>query len=305
MKAKLQKVILNLSTPIEAIRLLEISICAWLIFNAIKFFGVAEFLNSHNHICDPRRLDVAWHLESLLSSTLRLGIPHLAMIQIALCSWMLLYGSSWLARSINFLVFLNLSNACALTTDGGIDLLQGILVLFILCTRTNAKQGLSIEGKSHNHLASIAIKIQICVVYLVAAFSKILEQEGSWRQGTALYYILQIKGYSNPVFANMILSSDVLITVGSLSAIVFQISFGLFSMNSRYKWFAICPMASIHIGIAASIGLVSFSTLMISLYPIFFQSADFTNLEISFKKGLNYASKIFADVRKNNSRLRQ
>ena len=284
----MRNLLLDLSAPKFAVRLFECTSSLWLIFNSIKFFGVSKFLVDKSDLCESRVLDIPFHIESVFARLLGFGIAHLVLGQIFFSILMFFGGSSWLLRSINFILFLNLTNYCILTTDGGMDLLQNILFIFIFCERTDKKLNAVRSNYFHTALASFVIKFQISAVYLVAAFSKIVEKEDTWRQGTALYYILQVRGYSNPFFSDFILNHDFLITIGSLSAIVFQVAFGCLSFNRRLKFFALFPMALIHLGIAATIGLVSFGFMMISLYPIFLHQEDIH----SFRKMIHFLYRI-------------
>lgn len=259
------------SAPVHliSVRAFEITTSLWLAFNGLKNIGLARFLANHESICPPRALEIPFHLESILVRS-GLSFTALSVTQIALAVTMISFGSGFLLRTLSALLALNAFNVCEFATDGGIDLLQNLLVLFAFCPSTHGRPLHRREPSLVGRLAVTAMRFQILVVYLTAGLTKMVEPEGGWKHGTALYYVLQVRGFSVPGFADVLLSSDVLVTIATYSAIVIQLLFVFLCFSRTRGWLALALMASVHLGIASMMGLVSFSLLMLSAYPIFF-----------------------------------
>ena len=142
--------------------------------------------------------------------------------------------------------------------DGGDNLatLALMYMVLLLPAGANANAG-SIRSWLHN-LGASAVIVQVCIVYFVAGFMKMYGD--SWHNGTALYLISQVEWFSSPAtrswFANPIVA-----TSGAYSTMLFQVWFPI-ALFSRLKFAFLAVAMMFHLGIAVSMGLLTFSLIM-------------------------------------------
>ncbi len=162
----------------------------------------------------------------------------------------------------------------AIDFDGGRTLL--ILLAFLLCFadtsryfvlfRLRAPRVLPFVAAIGNMLHNSAyflITWQICMVYSWAVFYKLAGP--SWRNGTAMYYVLKSEHFS--LFSTMSgLVSDNAMVVAALTyfTLAFQMAFPFLMWNGRLKPYLVFVGVCLHVGIALTMGLVSFSVTMIA-----------------------------------------
>jgi hypothetical protein len=142
--------------------------------------------------------------------------------------------------------------------DGGDNLAQLALLYMIalLPAGASAAPG-SLRVWFHN-LAVLAVCIQVCIVYFVAGFAK--AHGDTWQNGTALYLISQVEWFSWPAtrdwFANGLIA-----TGAAYATVLFQVWFPV-AMCSRLKMAFLQLAILFHVGIAVSMGLLTFSVIM-------------------------------------------
>lgn len=103
---------------------------------------------------------------------------------------------------------------------------------------------------------------QICMVYLFAAFYKLGGFE--WRNGLALYYVLRIDHFERfPLISNALSSNALFVSVATYGTLLLQGAFPFVMWNERLKPYLVAATVSLHLGIAALLGLYSFSFTMI------------------------------------------
>ncbi len=110
------------------------------------------------------------------------------------------------------------------------------------------------------------LQIQISVIYAYTGFEKL--KGATWWDGTALWNVLA--NYQITVMSfEWLRFAPLLIVFITLLTIVFEIYFPLAMIlpKLRYPWLIIGFM--FHFGIALMLGLTTFSTVMISTYPLF------------------------------------
>jgi hypothetical protein len=143
--------------------------------------------------------------------------------------------------------------------DGGdnIATLALLYMIGILPAGAGADRG-SLRAWIHN-LAVLAVIIQVCIVYFVAGFMKI--QGETWHNGTALFLISQVEWFSTPSTRGAF-AHPVIATAGAYSTMLFQIWFPL-ALFSRFKLAFVAVAMLFHIGIAVTMGLLTFSIVMV------------------------------------------
>jgi hypothetical protein len=140
-------------------------------------------------------------------------------------------------------------------------------MLLVLPWGATAKPG-SLAVWFHN-LAVVAIAMQIMLVYATSGLLKAAGQE--WFQGTALYYISQAESLTTPAVREVAKIAAVS-TLGSYFTVIYEVLFPCAVLSPfRLPWVIIG--IAFHLGIALSLGLISFSIVMIGM-DLFFVSDE-------------------------------
>lgn len=139
--------------------------------------------------------------------------------------------------------------------------------------RMRASAGSHILGTILHNAALAAIVLQLCFMYLTSALFKV--QGDMWQNGVALYYILRVQEFTLPGVAPLVYQNAVLVTLFTYVTVLEQLAYPFMLLNRYTKRFSVVLVIQMHIGIAILMGLVSFSSVMITL-----QAAAFRDVEI-------------------------
>lgn len=142
--------------------------------------------------------------------------------------------------------------------DGGdnVATLALLYMIGVLPAGVTAAAG-TVRAWIHN-LAVLAVIVQVCIVYFVAGFMKI--QGESWHNGTALFLISQVEWFSSPSTREAF-THPLIATAGAYSTMLFQVWFPI-ALFSRFKLAFVAIAMGFHLGIAITMGLVTFSIVM-------------------------------------------
>ncbi len=128
-----------------------------------------------------------------------------------------------------------------------------------------------------SYYSTIGIMIQICIIYFFSGLHK-LEGE-TWRNGTALYYILNSNDFSPSFLNRYITQSLLLIKFLTWFTIFFQISFSILIWLKKTKNAYIFLGISLHLGIFILMKIDNFSFVLISCYSVFLNNKSFDYLK--------------------------
>jgi hypothetical protein len=128
----------------------------------------------------------------------------------------------------------------------------------------------SLDSALHN-LGVIYIGTQILLVYMVSGLYKV--QGKLWQDGTALYYILRVPEFTFPGISQWVYGNDVLVFVGTYSAIFLLIYCPLAVAVPWLREWAACSMVLFHLSIAILMGLSGFALTMVACDLLFMESA--------------------------------
>lgn len=186
-----------------------------------------------------------------------------------------------------WLLIINISNSLYPTLTGGDFLLNQFLLFncFLCChperpvlseveasrsSLTNNKfQALKIP--LHN-FASIAIIIQICLVYFLSAFAKLNNEE--WLNGSAISTTLQVQHYSLNMFAYT--KQNSFTSILNYVVLFYQLLFPVIIWFKKIKKPFLIIGIIMHLFIAFVMGLMSFGFVMILGYVYFYDfKSDF------------------------------
>lgn len=163
-----------------------------------------------------------------------------------------------LATVMLFVSFSTLMFRTVELSDGGDNLTYLALMGMVLAlpAGTPGRPG-SVRVWLHN-LAVVAILFQVCVVYFIAGLAK--AHGDTWNNGTALYLIAQVEWFSAPSTRPWF-SNGLVATAAAYSTVFFQVWFPI-AMLSHLKGVFLIAAFGFHLGIAVSMGLISFSLVM-------------------------------------------
>jgi len=156
--------------------------------------------------------------------------------------------------------------------------------------------GDSIRRISHN-LAMSVILIQIALLYFWSVFYKIGGHK--WQDGTAVYYVMRANEFSLPGISQIIYTNATLVTLLTLSTLVFQMSMPFLMWNRKCKPYLFLAAASFHTGIAVFMGLVYFSMSMIAVDFAIFDDRAIESIEIRAKSLWESATRRSAPIGKS------
>lgn len=180
---------------------------------------------------------------------------------------------------ISFFVFFfssNLIHKEISVTNGGYHLL--LLMLFYLLFMNDRKQS-NFSNQYFKKLTIIAsnlgfwaARFQFIIVYLSAGILKLSGK--NWLNGEAMYYVLRVEEYSNPVALNLFGDFSLLLTVMTWIALFYQLSFPVLIWIKPVRLPFLVLGAVFHLSIAFILGITDFGFMMIACYPLFLNQSD-------------------------------
>lgn len=177
----------------------------------------------------------------------------------------LLKKSNYLFDFVLWFCVINLSNFLYSVQTGGDYMLNQLLLLncFLVPKDSNNLIVNDIKTALHNS-ALLALKIQICLAYFIAAYYKVIDP--SWIDGSAVYKTFQVPEFSNSLFQSVPYSITVVLTYLTM---VYQLSFPFLVWFRPFKIYLFSFGILQHLFIAFGMGLVSFGLVMIICYILF------------------------------------
>lgn len=181
----------------------------------------------------------------------------------------------------NLLFFWSWTNGAAIVGDGGDNVLRIILAYMLFCDLTGSLPAKPTTiwqrlGSILHNAGLVAIVLQLSTLYLTSGLMKIRGE--MWQDGTALYYILQVREFSNPKVAGLLLQFPHLLTAATYATCLFQIAFPWLLLNPVTKRIGILISMSFHLGILVAMNLVSFSAIMITMELILVTNVEYSHL---------------------------
>ncbi|HEX8119338.1 MAG TPA: hypothetical protein VF521_18820 [Pyrinomonadaceae bacterium] len=173
--------------------------------------------------------------------------------------------------------------------DGGDNVTQLVLIymLFLLPAGRRAARG-GVAVWMHN-VAVASIAAQVVILYLTSGFLKVTGEV--WQNGTAMYLISQVQNFSLPTWCH-VFKNPLVTTAASYSAMFFQVWFPV-AVFSRAKHAWILAGVCFHLGVAAFMGLITFSTVMIGLELFLVSDADYARLAARLAEARGWLARRF------------
>ncbi|MFF1496563.1 HTTM domain-containing protein [Streptomyces sp. NPDC058304] len=203
-----------------------------------------------------------------------------------------LFMLGWRTRAVSVLfavVVASFHARAIFMTDGGdnLMLLMAVYLVFTACGRrwsldARRTAGPAADGGRHrrrfhdfrwtvgtvlHNCGMFVIAAQVCFLYGSAGLYKV--QGGSWGNGTALHYVLNLDLFRPwPELSLLLDEHSVAIAVAGYLTVLLQVAFP-FVLFGRLKYPVLTMLVGLHLGIAIFLGLPLFSGVMIVADAVF------------------------------------
>jgi hypothetical protein len=177
----------------------------------------------------------------------------------------LLKKSNYISNILLWIVVMNLTNFLYPTLTAGDYLLCNLLFFncfFIPKESVNVTLN-EIKTAIHNAFL-IAIKLQVCLAYFIAAYFKITD--ASWLEGYAIYQTFQIPEFSNSFLQSLPYSFCLVLTYLTM---IYQLSFSVLVWFRPFKIYLFSFGVFQHLAIGLGMGLFGFGIIMTICYILF------------------------------------
>ncbi|MFG3495798.1 HTTM domain-containing protein [Streptomyces sp. NPDC047928] len=232
-----------------------------------------------------------------------------------------LFMLGWRTRAVSVLFALVVASFHAraiLMTDGGdnLILLMAVYLVFTACGRRWSldarRAGLGsaagrethrspqAAGEFRRHLSDARLTVvtvlhncgmfviaaQVCFLYGSAGLYKV--QGGTWGNGTALHYALNLHLFQPwPALSRMVDSHEVLIAAACYLTVLLQVAFP-FVLFGRLKYPVLCMLLIMHVGIAVLMGLPLFSAAMLVADAVFLPDRFYRSLGPLWRRAVQH-----------------
>ncbi len=224
-----------------------------------------ELKTFYHHVADAQGTVIGFSFSKLIflpvfRSFLQLWWG-LACLLVAIA--MVIPAKRWLSIFV-FIISLNYLSLFYLATNSGDKLLNFFVFSLIFVNENAVKQQLS---WMLNNAAVLLAKINICAVYFLNGYGKILKN--SWWDGSFMQQVWQLEYYTNLHLVPQWFSNPTVCLITSWLVIIFELGFPFLIWNSAFrKW--LVPIGLIfHIFIAAFLSLPDFGLTMAAAYLLF------------------------------------
>lgn len=177
------------------------------------------------------------------------------------------------------------------TLDGADNVISVLLPFFLFIeTYSLSEKYEGLKKKFYRKVSNIpgvvsvyftyAVILQICIIYFFAGLHKL--QGETWREGTALYYILNSEDFSPTSLNTIFTSSIIVVKLATWFTIIFQFLFPIFIFFKKTRLVTIFIGILLHMGIFFLMKIDNFSLIMISCYAVFFTDNQYNVLTRAF-----------------------
>lgn len=212
----------------------------------------------------------------------------------AFAAWTLGYGTRFLTPCC-WLLLHSIHARNPYILDGGDNAVQILLLYASLCDLSNlstaergslgcqaaaetaTRRGRLKQAYVRNvlHNSGVALlTLQVCTIYFVAGAGKLTGQ--AWIDGTALYYVTSSQQFGSALVRDVIVAFPLLGALGTWAPLLLQLSFPWIVLfgRERPRRGAILAAIIFHLGILASMSLVTFALTMIAAELALLKDSD-------------------------------
>lgn len=170
--------------------------------------------------------------------------------------------SNYLTNLFLWIIITNLNYYLYPTLTAGDFLLNQLLLGNVFFSFKNSTNPFIQDLKSVLHnIALIGIKTQICMAYFLAGIFKL--NDGSWLDGSAIWYIFQIPEFSNSILISLPM---IICKILTFITLIYQFTFPITVFIMPLKKYVFTFGMLQHFIIAISMGLFSFGIIMMICY---------------------------------------
>ena len=211
-----------------------------------------------------------WRLPVFLLYNAQSSALNMIYLTITLAAGLYILFFKAYLRAIFFILWFtvsNINNLVFCSLSAGEYLFQHLLFFCIILSNNIEKRNpVAVElDKAFNNAGVLAIQIQVCLVYFLAGYTKLLDAD--WLNGTAVNDVFRIHHYSMPFLyeSNSAFGKEL-----NFLIIGYQLLFPILVwFKSIKKWYLLIGILQ-HLFIAFVMGLPSFGFIMIVSYAIFY-----------------------------------
>lgn len=277
---RIQKKLRRYNHRAQAFRLFELSVVIWFIFHSIKLWQAIDLIVSIDPVFMKPEGRFPFGLDQIVCHFGPQAFVWALGLFMALSFMALFIKMGFLIKAILWLLFINLMTCCPPLADGGTTLLATLWFFYTFIDLKSLDAPSFFIKDMVNGLLIFSMHYQVIIVYLQAGLSKV--RTNGWSSGVALYYILQVPEYTNPIFSKIVVQSDVLIVMLTFATILFQLLFPFAMMSQKSKFVIIFLGILFHLGIAFSMGLMCFGLFMMLTYLLFLTNEDLQKIRYFF-----------------------
>lgn len=273
------------STPkhTTGIRVLQVCIGLMLCFRIGTEIPFAKYLwgpagihtneNSRNYFGNT----IGGFSDTLFFSDMK-GLYTLLFILFTGAIFLILNIQTRLAALLCAFSFVMLESRLPAISDGGDNIMRLTLVYMVfLISHPERSNQMKIKIWLHN-LAVAAIILQLMILYETSGFMKAAGEK--WQNGTAMYVVSNVEWFSLPQ-ASKIFADPYLCTITTYVPMFFMLFFPI-AIFSRFKLVWLFIGICMHLGIAYTMGLIVFSSVMIGLELFLITDQEYANIKVAF-----------------------
>lgn len=195
--------------------------------------------------------------------------PLIGALVIALIAFFSILGllkkTDWFIDALLWLMVVNTNNFLWYCLTGGDYLLNNLLFFNVFLSFANSSSSSLKDFKVIIHNTTlIALKLQICLGYALAAWYKIIDD--SWFQGYAVYQTFHVPEFSNKYLTDL---PFWICIVANYSVLIYQALFPVLIWIRPLKIYFFAFGILQHLFIGLGMGILSFSFVMIICYALF------------------------------------
>ena len=131
----------------------------------------------------------------------------------------------------------------------------------------------------------LLVVFQVVALYGAAVLWKLSGEP--WRDGTALYYVARATEFSYRPLPLFIVENPVLVTLFTYGVIIAQTAIVWFTVRRKRPYVVLVTALVLHAGIALSMGLVTFSVVILSADAVLVGDATWTALAAALARLLS------------------
>jgi hypothetical protein len=272
-------------------RILQICIGVMICFRIGTELPFASFLwgpngvSSDNSAKDMFGENLGGYIDSTVYSSMS-GIYFIIVVLFIGATGLIFNYKTRISTLLCFMTFLLLEIRSPGLNDGGDNITRlSLFYMILLCPNPMKSKMSNLKVWLHN-VGIAAITAQLMIMYWTSGFMKITGEK--WQNGTAMYVISNVEWFSLPAIRDIFLN-PVVTTIGTYAPMVFMILFPI-AIFSRLKFLWIFVGIFLHLGIAYTMGLLTFSLVMIGLELFIITDEEY----IFFKDKLQNLNTIFS-----------